>query len=228
MKKMTIKTNFHGFTLVEILVAMVIFSITLMTLFSSFNAFLSSGEMIKADVTHSQRFQLGLKTIVSDLDHIFILQFPRYHKPDFSLEPDMYRFEGTRSDTGGGRFSRLDFSSLNHLGLGADPGKGVARIVYYVHPHEDRFDLHRSDRLLPYPDEMNPCSDPVLFKDIEGFSLTYTDINGDEHDTWDSESGDVDFIFPTRIRIQIVLKGKSGAQIIETAVALPLNREVVE
>ncbi|MCP3940078.1 MAG: prepilin-type N-terminal cleavage/methylation domain-containing protein [Desulfobacteraceae bacterium] len=228
MVKKIDKADSHGFTLLELLVAMVIFGIIMLTLFLSFNSFLSSGNRIKNEVIRSQRIQFGMRTIVSDLNNLFILQFPRYHKPEFDSEPDLYRFVGDHSDSGGGRFSRLDFSSLNHLGLGADPGKGVAQIVYYVHKHGTLFDLHRSDRLLPYPEEVDPCSDPILFKDIAGFKLIYTDVKGDEYDTWDSESKDTDYIFPARVDIRIELKRKTGVQVIETAVILPVNRENME
>jgi len=223
-----IKTDFQGFTLIEILVAMVIFSITMITLFSAFNAFLSSGRLVKNEVIQNDRFRLGLKTIFSDLEQIFVLQPPRYIKPELNSEPDPYAFVGTQSDVGGGKFSQLSFTNLNHASLGTNPGNGVAKIVYYVTRRKDRFDLLRSDRLAPYPEELDPCSDPVLFKDITGFKLSYTDIFGDEHESWDSESKAFNFIFPVKVQIQIELGQNSGNRSIVTSIALPTNREVLE
>lgn len=223
----TIKTDLQGFTLIEILVATLIFSVTLLTLFSAFNAFLSSGSLVKNEVTQNDRFRLGLKTILSDLEQIFVLHPPRYIKPEFNSQPDSFAFKGTPADDGGNDFSQLSFTSLNHSGLVADPGNGVAKIVYYVNRHEDRFDLLRSDRLAPYPDEPDPCSDPVLFKDITGFKLTYTDINGDEHDSWDSESKEFNFIFPAKVQMKIMLGANSRRSIV-TAITLPTNRKALE
>ena len=222
----TIKTDLQGFTLIEILVATVIFSVTLLTLFSAFNAFLSSGSLVKKEVTQNDRFVPGLKTMLSDLEQIFVLQPPRYIKPEFNSQPDPFAFKGTPSDTGGNEFSQLSFTSLNHAGPVAAPGNGVAKIVYYVNRHEDRFDLLRSERLAPYPEEPDPCSDPVLFRDITGFKLTYTDTNGDEHDSWDSESKEFDFIFPARVQIKIKLEENSRSII--TAITLPANRKALE
>jgi general secretion pathway protein J len=240
---MKIKLNFQGFTLVEILVAMVIFSLTLVTLFSSFNAFLSSGSLVKEEVNQNECCRTGIKTIISDLDQIFVLPPPRYSKPEFDSEPDLYRFEGELVNLGGEQFSQLSFSSLNHLELGGYPGKGVAKIIYHVVIRENnsdsiqygqvqydqvRYDLVRSDNLAPYPDGGDPCSDPILFKDILGFKLTYTDINGDEHETWDSESEEFGFIFPVNVHLWVELKTKGKATPIMTALTLPINRKVIK
>jgi len=223
-----IQIDGQGFTLMEILVAMVIFSVALITLFSAFTAFLSSGRHVKNEVLRNECFRLGMKTIFFDLEQLFILQHPRYRKPEFNDEPDAYRFEGTLSDGGGEPFSHLSFTSLNHVKTGTNPGNGVARIKYYVHSREDRFDLLRSDNLAPYPKEGDPCSDPVLFKDILGFKLTFTDVNGDEHDTWDSDSKEFNFMLPAMVRIQLDLKQNGITRSLVTAISLPANREVLK
>ncbi|MBA3009080.1 MAG: prepilin-type N-terminal cleavage/methylation domain-containing protein [Proteobacteria bacterium] len=228
MRDKTLQIDTQGFTLIEILVAMVIFSVTLLTLFSAFTAFLSSGTLVKNEVIRNECFRLGMKTIFSDLEQLFILQYPRYSKPEFNDEPDAYRFEGTRSDGRGEQFSHLSFASLNHAKTKAAPGNGAARIAYYVHSRGDRFDLLRSDTLAPYPKEGDPCSDPVLFKDITGFKLTYTDVNGDDHDTWDSDSKDFDFILPAMVHIQLDLKQNGITRSLVTAISLPANREAIK
>lgn len=225
MKNETNRGDAKGFTLVEILVAMVIFSITLLTLFSSFRAFLTSGSLMSDEITQTEQLRLGLKRIVRDLEYIFIIEPPRYSKPSFNSDPDEYRFQASQSQVKGNPFSQLSFTSLNHARIGLDPGDGVARIEYYVHDHGDRFDLRRSDRLPPYPDAGDPCSDPILFKDITEFTLTYEDLAGEESDTWDSESEAVHFMFPARVKIRVGLK--AGSRVMETAVTLPVNRKEI-
>ena len=221
-----IRTDLQGFTLIEIMVATLIFSVTLLTLFSAFNAFLSSGSLVKNEITQNERFRPGLKTMLSDLEQIFILPPPRYIKPSFNSQPDPFAFTGSPAETGGNKFSQLSFTSLNHSGPVAAPENGVAKITYYVNRHEDRFDLHRSDSLTPYPNEPDPCSDPILFRDITGFKLTYTDMNGEEHDSWDSESKEFSFIFPATVQIKIL--GANSTRPIITAITLPTNRKALE
>lgn len=204
---------------------MVIFSMTLLTLFSSFRAFLTSGSLVSDEITQTEQLRMGLKRIVLDLEHLFIVEVPRYSKPSFNSDPDEYRFQASQSQVKGNPFSQLSFTSLSHAKIGLDPVDGVARIEYYVHAHGDRLDLRRSDRLPPYPDAGDPCSDPILFKDITEFTLTYEDLDGEEYDTWDSDSKEVYFIFPARVKIRVGLR--AGSRLIETAVTLPVNRKKI-
>jgi len=226
LKKKTDRRDANGFTLVEILVAMVIFSVTLLTLFSSFRAFLTSGSLVSDEITQTEQLRMGLKRIVLDLENIFIVEVPRHSKPSYNSDPDEYRFQASLSQVKGNPFSRLSFTSLNHAKIGLNPIDGVARIEYYVHDHGDRLDLRRSDRLPPYPDAGDPCSDPILFKDISEFTLTYENLAGEASDTWDSESKEVHFMFPDRVKIRVGLK--ASGRIIETAVTLPVNRQAIQ
>lgn len=71
----------RGFTLVEILIVILIFSVVIATLFSSFKAFLLSSENVKEVVAHSEKITNIFKRINLDFESIFILQPPRYKKP---------------------------------------------------------------------------------------------------------------------------------------------------
>lgn len=215
-----------GFTLLEILVSMVIFSVTMMTLFSSARTFLHSADQVKIELSVNDHFASGLHIIGSDLAQVFVLQPPRYRKPFFGDDPDIYRFTATQESIDGIRFSRLEFASTHHLQIGHDSRYGVARITYYVHQKGEEFNLHRSDRLFPYDTEISPCTDPILIKHIQEFTLTFVDREEEEYDTWNSDDKAFEFTFPSRVAVAIKLATEPSRKHIMTSMALPVTRMV--
>lgn len=216
----------QGFTLLEILVAMTIFSVTLLTLFSTFRTVSTSSEQVRNEIHHHERIQQCLQVIAADLEQIVLSRPPRYHPPDINQSPDPYRLLGTETGIHGSFFSRLQFSSLNHLDLGPGYIHGAGRIHYYVHRHGNRLDLHRFDGTLLSDSDPDPCIDPVLIRDIQDFSLTFTDIQGNDHSAWDSESDRFDHTFPTRITISLTPAGQETGVPLQTTVFLPVSRQV--
>ncbi len=213
--------NKYGFTLIEILLAITIFSMIMLTLFSSLRLFVDSASIIKKEVLQIEKTTLSFKQIRKDLQMIFITQPPRYSKPDFDSEPDPYRFEGEMSE--------LSFASLCYVEYSNDFFEGVVRIVYYLRPLEKHnlFDLCRKQLLHPYGNIEKSCIDPVVVTNVSNVKLSYIDHNGDDHDSWDSESSEVEYRFPTAINFNIEFDNNSQADItrkIETSVFLPVNR----
>jgi len=219
----------NGFTLLEILVAMAIFSITLATLYATFRSFLTSADLVTHDIRRQEQFRLGLQAMRADLEQIFLPQPPRYNPPGFNEDPDIFRFVAEEISVGGSLFSHLQFASRNHLETGPGAIPGAAKIHYYVHRHGNRFDLHRSDKAFVSENEPNPCTDPVLVKDIHTFSLTFTDSRGIEHKTWDSDGEPFSYTVPTRVTIEIQIAGEDDAgHQIKTAFFLPVSRKVTK
>ncbi len=231
-----------GFTLVEVLVAMAIFSAVLFTLFSSFDAFLATSQMIRDRQSPGLGAGTGLKVMESDLEQIFVIQPPQYRKPDQipdSDKKDRFQFLAQNTSTEGKDFSTLKFTSLTPVQFknflpdqALDQtalGSGITRITYYVHAHGERLDLHRADRPVFLTDsdmEINPCTDPVLFMDIQTFDLKFIDAKGDEHSVWDSEDEDFGYGLPVLVTIRMGLNQDSGKNIIETTLSLPIARQV--
>jgi prepilin-type N-terminal cleavage/methylation domain-containing protein len=217
-----------GFTLLEILVAMTIFSVTLLTLFSTFRTVSTSSDRLKTDIRRHERVQQCLNIIFADLEQTYLPRPPRYHPPDFNTPADPYRFAGTETGVDGTFFSRLEFASLNHLDLGPGFVPGAGRIQYYVHQQDNRFNLHRFDGTFLSDEGPDPCTDPVLFKDIHTFSVTFTDMDGTEHLAWDSESDRFEYSVPARITIAVAPMENSAEEPIQATVSLPVTREVTQ
>jgi hypothetical protein len=174
------------------------------------------------------RFQQAIDIMASDLMQVVVSQPPGYHPPETRDDPDRFRFVATETGIEGTFFSQLRFISLNHLKLGPDYIHGAAEIHYYVHKQNDRFNLHRSDTpLVSEPEtETNPCKDPVLIKDIDTFSLTFTDSRGGKHSVWDSESDSFEHAFPVQVTLEIQTSETDRDHRIDTAIFIPVARQV--
>lgn len=221
--------NTRAFTLMEILIAILIFFIVISTLFSSFNAFIISSEKVKQAVAHSEKIRTVFKRISLDLESIYVLQPPRYRKPEFNSDPDPYRFEGEEVTLGQGVVSQMRFPSYAHTGFGSDQRTGVARIVYYVKENKDKqYDLYRADSLAPFPEEQESCSDPVLCTDISGFEVVYRDREGEAYKSWNSEDEAVDYTFPASIDFKITFGTGEANQVFEVSIALVSGRDPIE
>lgn len=233
-----------GFTLVEMLVALAIFSGLMLTLFSAFNAFVKSGEMIKERGVSARESAPDI--MISDLEQIYLLQPPRFRHPE-QLEDDekavQARFElrGAEEQAGGETVSALSFASQTRVqprGAGyspwdsgdepasaPQPAPGITRITYYVHETEAGLDLLRADHPAWLPEQgPDPCTDPILFRDITSFAITYFDRDGERHETWDSGDEEYKFRLPDRLLITITRAGQGDK--IRIPVFFAVNREV--
>ncbi len=218
-----------GFTLMEILIAVVIFGVLMITLFTAFNSFISSTTAVSRTLTEDERVRSLLELLEMDLTALYITRPPRYIRPETNSDGDPFRFKGTQEDISGITVSRLGFASLNHLSFGTMHHPGVARIVYYARANdEEKIDLCRSDRLRPFDDPGESPCDPVLIRNIQGFELSYVDAEGDEQTDWDSDSSTSGYTVPLSVKIKITLKTQGSSRIIQTEIPLVVSREALE
>lgn len=205
---------YRGFTLLEILIAILIFAVVILTLFSSFKAFIISSEGVKKNVLQKEKINNVYKRISLDLESIFVLQPPRYKKPGFDAEPDLYGFVGNEETIGQNIASSMVFTSLAHAKFGGDKRSGIARIAYYIREDEnDGLELCRADTLPPFTQEIKSGADPILCRNIQDFKAIYYDYNGDEYRYWDSESQEFHYTFPSKIDLKITFGTKEQQQI---------------
>ncbi len=205
-----------GFTLMEILVAILIFSVIMTALFTSFRAFILSSRRVKEQVVRDEAVLALNRRIRLDLEAVFVTQPPRYQKPGFDADPDPYRFFGKQETLGDRVVSSFFFASLAHVGNLTDRRSGVARIGYYVRQNPDQtLDLCRADRLAPFPDDVGSCADPVLCRDITEFSAEFVDANGEARKTWNSDGEDCRWSMPAAVRLNITMKSGDDRPAIE-------------
>ncbi|WP_161626799.1 PulJ/GspJ family protein [Desulfospira joergensenii] len=229
MKNRAVRERNRGFTLLEVMIAILIFFVIISALFSSFKAFVTTSDEVRANLTYNEKVRNVLRRIHWDLRSLFVLQEPRYQKPGFDSDPDPFRFLGKEERVGELTVSSLVFASLAHAGVGSDLRSGAARIGYYVKENKDRgYDLFRADALYPFPGQVESCRDPLLCRGISGFEVLYIDAEGDEHRDWDSDTKEFDYAFPSDIRLKIIFASDRGDQVFQTLIHLDSGRLPIE
>jgi general secretion pathway protein J len=227
----------QGFTLLEILIAIFIFSVVITTIFSTFNAVISRTEAIKNGTGDYEMARTCLNRMVSDLNAIYVDQKPLYKPPDVDDGPDPYGFVGKEDSTGGKNFAQLRFASTEHLSMTGKVEKGIAEIVYYVKEINDpdtgtQYVLKRSDTLYPEKRDRNQFepkdSDPLLCENLEELTFIYFDAEGEAHETWDSDSDGVKYATPSAVEIRLKITNGSDHYQFTTKTSLPVYREKFE
>nr|WP_320191693.1 prepilin-type N-terminal cleavage/methylation domain-containing protein [uncultured Desulfobacter sp.] len=217
-----------GFTLIELMVALVIFSYVMVMLFSSFNAFVSTGQAIAHGVDYNERARDAFRRIQDDLTEIYVPESRMIRIQNSIDDQDMDPFQMTGSETsvGGRTFSTLQFAGLSGLQTGRIRPPGIVQVTYYVRKNnQELFDLCRAEWPIGSDRETTPCSDPVLVENITGFTIDYGDAKGNEHQEWDADTDSDGASIPFVLNIGLTLKSENKEKVFETAVVLPVQRQ---
>ena len=210
------------------MVALVIFSFVMVMLFSSFNAFISTGQSIAHGVDYNERARDAFRRIQDDLTEIYVPE-SRIISVQNSIDgedTDVFQLTGSEASVGGQTFSTLEFASLSGLQTGRSRPSGVVRVIYYVRKNNrDLFDLCRAERPIGSDRETEPCSDPVLVENITGFTIDFVDAAQDEHQEWDADTDSDGASIPRVLNIGLTLKSENKEKVFETAVVLPVERQ---
>jgi general secretion pathway protein J len=221
-----------GFTLIEIMLAILIFAIVVTTVLTSFNMVFSSTPAINDTVAAYEMAANCLLRINDDLTAAFIIPSAGYAPPDLDDPPDPYRivggFERERS-----AFILLRFASLSHLPMGHDKRAGIAEIIYYLQEDDPgRYLVRRSDKLYPYPPFEPSSTDPVLCENVKSLTLTFYDKDGEGSTSWDSDDESFGYATPEMIGIKLVLYAgdfdRSPQLVFQTAIPFQVVRKQKE
>lgn len=216
-----------GFTLIEVLIAIFILGIVMTTVYTSFNTIVGKTEAIEGG---SDMYEMGkscLNRMSDDLLSIYISRKPAYFKPEFGDEPEPYRIVGEQSYVDDAMFTKLKFSSLAHIPFSSSVRPaGIAEIVYYVSKSEfGGYVLRRFDALFPHEPFEENTSDPVICENIKSLKFKFYDEEGEEYETWDSESDEFDYATPTSIDIRLEIGNSENTYLFSTHVKLALCRK---
>jgi general secretion pathway protein J len=219
----------HGFTLLEIMIAIVIFAIIITTIFTSYSSLMSGNETADQGTAPYEMAKNCLNQMVVDLESIHLTLAPGYSPPVLGEPPELYRIVGEISDIQGVSFPKLRFTSLAHISFGGKTEKGISEIIYYVQASDDgNYVLKRADNLYPYETFEERAGDPVLCTDLKSLTFKYYDQDGTAYDLWDSDDEDLGYSTPKAIDINLELAESSNPLGFKTMVTLPVYREKKE
>lgn len=220
-----VSVNREGFTLIEILIALFIFSMVVSVVFISFREIaFSAGVVNKSNDDYEMAYGC-FELMRRDLASIHVTQKPFYRSPDHS-DKDPYRFQGKTEIEGGEAFPVLRFTTLCHLPVNRDNRKGIAEVVYYTDEIEEYGTvLRRADRVIFDEELVRRKTHPVILRKIKSMAVTYYDEEGREHDEWDSEDRDAGYATPSALKIRVEIVDDEKVLPFETRIVLRPFRE---
>jgi len=227
-----------GFTLIEILIAIFLFSIVATTIFGAYTQIFFSINNTENDALVYIMAKNCMDRILMDLSSIYVRDEWSWLNPEQRGEedkPDPFRFIGEND----GDFSSLRFTSKSHVPIHDESPEGsLAVIKYYVNEDEEKMVLRRCDEVDLVSGCMNSEEDPIIAEDISAFSLKYiyydpyaSEDNDevDEEDYWDSDSKDFKYATPRAVEIVLKIpdhKSDDGSPIVfETRARLEIYRK---
>jgi general secretion pathway protein J len=222
--------NQHGFTLLEILIAVFIFGVVLSTIYSSYvgTSRVVNETEYQADIYSMAR--ITLERMHEDLESVYVPQNPEPAESDEDNATGA-DFVGVDTEIDGRAADSLRFLSRAHIVFSeADQPSGTAQIEYYVEQSEEEtcFVLYRSDT----PELEEPPSKGtgglVLCEKLLSIDFTYYDAKGEEYDNWDSTAEAFKRKIPSMVSISLELENKLDAEApykFFTTVTIPMGGE---
>ena len=222
-------TKRHGFTLLEILVAMFILVVILSTVYASFTGSLRIVDVTESQAEIYQMARIALERLTEDLEAAYIPQeIASPTGPDGLGDTEKPSgFEGLDDEVEGRSADTVRFFSRAHLVFSdQDLPCETAEISYHVEEDEEgeTFTLYRGDKLQVEEEPEESDRGLPLCEALVSVGFQYYDDKGEEYDSWDStEKG-----FPRMVSFFLEFVNPSDPETplkFATSVALP-KREV--
>jgi len=199
--------NSRGFTLFELLVAIVIFALVVSTIYASATGtFRVVGETeSRAEIYRMAR--IAMERMLEDLESVYVEQMLSEGEPVADTVA-VASFVGEDKEIDGRSADSLRFTSRAHANLGGqerDPG--AVEIVYYVRESEggEGLVLYRSDRPIfqaPWSSEED-TGGLVLCEKLRSVEFTYHGKDDETQDNWDSDSQEQKGVLPRMVTLSL-------------------------
>jgi general secretion pathway protein J len=194
----------HGFTLVEILIAIFILSLVMATVYVSYTGTLKNSRQLEEEGAIYKMARASMDRLIRDLS---------------SLQKSSGAFDlrAEKKKSGSREFHSISFWSASHLAFGENESEErPAAISYYVQENDDRksFSLLRSDVSRAKPEETKMLAGFVICKNIDTFRLTFYDAAGTESDSWSASAvpGQEKGKAPAQIKIELSLVNPADSE----------------
>jgi len=199
--------NTKGFTLLELLVAIVIFAVVLSTIYAS-----STGTFRLVDETESQAemysmARIAMERMLEDLQSLYVSGRPSAGISEEGTESP-YQFIGTDEEIDGRSADSLRFISRAQVEFsGQEQDHGAAEITYYVRESDggEDFVLYRAERaLFEVPSALTEeIGGLVLCEGLLSVDFTYHGEDDEVRESWDSSSEGLKGEVPRRVTLSL-------------------------
>ena len=181
-----------GFTLLEVMMALVITGLVLAMVYSSFTAVMETRERVTAATDTNMTARLLLSRMVREIESAFIVQ----RGEDAPPESRYTHFDGDQNEIDGMAADRISFTTFAHTkrGMNADESdQGVISYESELFPSddgsEDTLAIIRREwrRVAPAGETQTYQPVPIpIAEGIEGFRLRFLEEGGNWVTRWDS------------------------------------------
>lgn len=210
-----------GFTLIEVLIAIFIFSVIVTVVFASFKEISFSAHIISTSNAVFEMIEGAMGVMKRDLESAYVAPKMAYVQRGFNDDPDPYRFEAKTDMSGSENFPQIRFTTINHLPVNRDTRKGIAEVVYYMDETDEYgWVLRRSDRIYFQEDFEKKKTHPVLMRHVKSMAVKYIDEEGEEHDDWDSDSDETGYATPSAVDIRVEIEDEDRILPFETRIEI--------
>jgi general secretion pathway protein J len=220
-----------GFTLLEILIAIVIFATLLTTIYASYTGTFTVIGDTESQAEIYQMARIAMERMLEDLESLYIQEGSLQPGSEGS-EENLFQFLGEEREIVGRRADTLRFLSSAHIDFsGKAPGYGPTQIGYYVKEDNDGegFILYRADS--PLFKETYPLDEKsgglVLCEGLVSVAFTYYGKGGEAFNSWDSTSEGTANKIPHAVSITLEFENASNPELpikFMTSVALPTEQ----
>lgn len=179
-----------GFTLIEVLLAILIFSIIVSTIYASYVGTFRTVNRTEAQAEIYRKARVALERISEDLESVHYGQV----MSGVTIKEEQAEFLGTEGELNGLPADSMRFFSWAHLVLGAESGgPSKASIYYYVREDVEGDSLLLMRRDTPFLAEQLPDESGglILCDGLQAVDFSYFDVEGEEHEAWDSTAEDL-------------------------------------
>ncbi len=223
-----------GFTLLEILLAMFIFTIVLSTLYTAYTGTFRNVDETEYQADIYRMARIALERITEDLESAYIPPWAVSPEPGGeNLQPPPFVGEDVQiSDRNA---DTLLFFSRAHLVFDEEElDTTTARISYDVRESEEGeevFALYRSDTPSLEEAPEKGAGGLILCDGLHAVNFTYYDDEGRGYDRWDSANEEFKDKLPVMVSIVLEFVDKRNPEAplkFVSAVALPMAREGYE
>jgi prepilin-type N-terminal cleavage/methylation domain-containing protein len=214
-----------GFTLLEVLIAIVILATVLSTVFASYTATFRIVDETESQAEIYQMVRIALERIVEDLESA-LCPPGKAETSELEDRDQLFEFAGEDEEISGRSADTLRFSSRAHIEFGDEDQRcGIAEISYYMDENEEEgFVLYRSDRLQLEDAPEEGKGGLPLCERLSSVDFTYYDAEGEEYDSWDPSSEDG---MPHRVSISLEFANPANPETplkFFTSVVLPASK----
>jgi general secretion pathway protein J len=182
--------HLNGFTLLEILIAILILATVLSTVFASYTGTFRIVGETESQAEIYQMAGIAFERIIEDLECCVDVRQKVGTTESEDAEKSL-EFAGEENEIQGRSADTLRFLSRAHLVFG-DQGDswGIAEITYYVEEGSEGegLVLYRSDRLHLEATSEEDGGGLPLCERLLSVDFTYYDAEGEEHESWDQSS----------------------------------------